>query len=254
MLGSIQFLPMKTPNPSDMTRRDALKILGTGVAVASLGLTKAAATEASARSGLDWELPKLPYAYGALEPHLDARTMEIHHSKHHQAYITNAKNLLKDQPDLLARGPEALVRDLASVPEAIRPGIRNNAGGHVNHAFFWKIIAPDQGVSIQQLPVAIAGVFGSMDAFKQQFADAAMKRFGSGWAWLSLKNGVLAVHSTANQDSPLSDGAMPVIGLDVWEHAYYLHYQNRRADYVKAFWNVLNWTQAEQNYAAALKT
>ena len=236
-----------------MTRRDALKIIGTGVAVAGLGLGKTIAAEAAASPGLDWELPKLSFAYGALEPHIDARTMEIHHTKHHQAYITNAKNLLKDQPDLLARGPEALVRDLASVPEGIRTGIRNNAGGHVNHSFFWKIIAPDTGASIQQLPVAIIGAFGSMDDFKKQFTDAAMKRFGSGWAWLSLKNGVMTVHSTANQDSPLSDGARPIIGLDVWEHAYYLHYQNVRADYVKAFWNVLNWTQAERNYSAALK-
>lgn len=245
---------MNPPNSPAMTRRAALKIIGTGVAAAGLGLTKASAAEAATGPGLDWELPKLPYAYAALEPHLDARTMEIHHTKHHQAYINNAKSLLKDQPDLLARGPEALVRDLASVPEAIRTGIRNNAGGHVNHSFFWKIIAPDTGVSIQQLPVVIAGAFGSMDEFKKQFADAALRRFGSGWAWLSLRQGVLTVHSTANQDSPLSDGLQPVLGLDVWEHAYYLHYQNRRADYVNAFWKVLNWTQAERNYATALKT
>lgn len=236
-----------------MTRRDALKIIGAGAVVAGLGLTKAVAADTPAASGLGWELPKLAYGYAALEPHIDARTMEIHHTKHHQAYITNAKNLLKDHPALLARGPEALVRDLGSVPEAIRAGIRNNAGGHVNHSFFWQIIAPDTGMSIGQLPVAIAGAFGSMDEFKKLFADAAMKRFGSGWAWLSLKDGKLLVHSTANQDSPLSDGAKPILGLDVWEHAYYLHYQNRRADYIKAFWNVVNWTQAEQNYGAALK-
>ena len=245
--------PMHTPDTPQITRRAALKLIGAGVAAAGLGLPKTTAAEATTSPGLDWELPKLPFAYDALEPHLDARTMEIHHTKHHQAYLTNAKNLLKDQPDLLARGPEALVRDLASVPESIRTGIRNNAGGHVNHSFFWKIIAPDQGASIQQLPVAIAGAFGSMDEFKKQFTDAALKRFGSGWAWLSLKQGVLTVHSTANQDSPLSDGLTPIIGLDVWEHAYYLHYQNRRADYVNAFWKVLNWTQAERNYAAALK-
>jgi Fe-Mn family superoxide dismutase len=236
-----------------MTRRDALKIIGAGAVVAGLGLTKSLAAEAPAASGLGWELPKLSYGYSALEPHIDARTMEIHHTKHHQAYITNAKNLLKDHPDLLARGPEALVRDLGSVPEAIRTGIRNNAGGHVNHSFFWQVIGPAAGASIGQLPVAIAGAFGSMDDFKKLLADAAMKRFGSGWAWLSLKDGKLLVHSTANQDSPLSDGAKPILGLDVWEHAYYLHYQNRRADYVAAFWNVVNWTQAEQNYAAALK-
>ncbi|SDS34595.1 superoxide dismutase, Fe-Mn family [Opitutus sp. GAS368] len=248
------FHVMNAPENPQISRRDALKIIGAGVAVASLGLTKAIAAEAATTApALDWELPKLSYAYGALEPHIDARTMEIHHTKHHQAYIINAKNLLKDHPDLLARGPEALVRDLASVPEAIRTGIRNNAGGHVNHSFFWKIIAPDTGASTQQLPVAIAAAFGSMDEFKKQFTDAAMKRFGSGWAWLSLKDGKLVVQSTANQDSPLSDGAKPIIGLDVWEHAYYLHYQNVRADYVKAFWNVLNWTQAETNYGAALK-
>lgn len=243
--------PKKSP---PITRRDALKLIGTSVAVAGLGLAKTTAAEAATGPALDWELPRLAYAYGALEPHLDARTMEIHHTKHHQAYINTAKTLLKDHPDLLARGPEALVRNLAGVPENLRAGIRNHAGGHVNHSFFWKIIAPDTGASIQQLPVAIAETFGSMDEFKKQFADAAMKRFGSGWAWLSLKDGRLIVHSTANQDSPLSDGARPIIGLDVWEHAYYLRYQNLRADYVKAFWNVLNWTQAEANYSAALRS
>lgn len=233
-----------------VSRRHALKLIGVTAAAAGLGLNRAVAGGA-AGAALGWDLPKLTYAYGALEPHFDARTMEIHHTKHHQAYITNAKNLLKDHPDLLARGPEALVRDLASVPEAIRTGIRNNVGGHVNHDFFWKIIAPGQGMSIQQLPVVIAETFGSMDDFKKQFAAAAMSRFGSGWAWLSAKpDGKLIVHSTANQDSPLSEGLVPVIGLDVWEHAYYLHYQNRRADFVAAFWNVLNWTQAEVNYAA----
>lgn len=244
---------MNAPDTPKLTRREALRIIGTGVAVAGLGLTKVGAAEAAAAPALGWDLPPLGYAYGALEPHFDARTMEIHHTKHHQAYITNAKNLLKDRPDLLARGPEALVRDLGSVPEAIRTGIRNNAGGHVNHAFFWQVISPATGMSIQQLPVVIAETFGSMDEFKKLFADAAMKRFGSGWAWLSLKDGKLVVHSTANQDSPLSDGAKPIIGLDVWEHAYYLHYQNRRADYVNAFWNVLNWTQAEANYGTAMK-
>ena len=243
---------MNSPENPQITRRDALKIIGAGVAVASLGLTKAAVVETAAPA-LDWELPKLGYAYGALEPHIDARTMEIHHTKHHQAYITNAKNLLRDYPDVSVLGPEKLVRNLASVPEAIRQGIRNNAGGHVNHSFFWQVIAPGGAAAPGPLAAAIAGSFGSMDEFKKQFAEAAMKRFGSGWAWLSLKDGKLAVHSTANQDSPLSDGAKPVIGLDVWEHAYYLHYQNLRADYVKAFWNVLNWTQAEANYSAALK-
>ncbi len=242
-----------TPAAVSLSRRDALKIIGTTVAATGLGLASANAADA-APAALGWELPKLGYGYDALEPHIDARTMEIHYTKHHQAYITNAKNLLKDHPDLLARGPEALVRDLASVPEAIRTGIRNNAGGHVNHDFFWKVIAPDKGASIGQLGVAISGAFGSMDDFKKQFADAATKRFGSGWAWLSAKaDGSLVVHSTANQDSPLSDGLTPIIGLDVWEHAYYLHYQNKRADYIAAFWNVVNWTQAEANFHAAKK-
>ena len=245
---------MSANDPVSLSRRQALKIIGTTVAATSLGLGRATA-ESTAPSSLAWELPPLGYAYGALEPHFDARTMEIHHTKHHQAYITNAKNLLKDRPDLLARGPEALVRDLTSVPESIRTGIRNNAGGHVNHAFFWKVIAPDHGASIGQLGVAIAENFGSMDDFKKQFADAALKRFGSGWAWLSVKpDGKLVVHSTANQDSPLAEGLTPVIGLDVWEHAYYLHYQNKRADYIAAFWNVLNWTQAEANFGLARKS
>lgn len=229
-------------------------MIGAGVALAGLGLPARAGVAMSAGTpALGWQLPPLGYAYGELEPHIDTRTMEIHHTKHHQAYITNATKLLEPHPELLARGPEALVRDLDNVPEAIRTGVRNNAGGHVNHAFFWKLLAPNTGVSIGQLPVALAKEFGTLEKFKAQFADAAMKRFGSGWAWLSMKQGRLVVHSTANQDSPLSEGFTPVIGLDVWEHAYYLHYQNRRADYVEAFWKVLNWTQAEANYGAALK-
>lgn len=244
---------MNSGNDSSMSRREALKIIGAGAVVAGLGLTKAVAAESPDAPVLGWELPKLGYAYDALEPHIDARTMEIHHTKHHQAYITNAKNLLKEHPDLLARGPEALVRDPGSVPESIRTGVRNNAGGHVNHSFFWPLLAPGGAAPSGPLADAVAQGFGSMAGFKQAFADAAMKRFGSGWAWLSLKDGKLLVHSTANQDSPLTDGAKPVLALDVWEHAYYLHYQNRRADYVAAFWNVLNWTQAGANYAAALK-
>ena len=245
---------MNDGNDTPMTRREALKILGAGAVVAGLGLTKAAAADVPATApALGWDLPKLAFAYDALEPHLDAKTMEIHHTKHHQAYINNAKKLLEGHPDLLARGPEALVRDLASVPEAIRPGLRNNAGGHVNHSSFWPLLAPGGGAPAGPIGEAIAKTFGSMDEFKKQFADAAMKRFGSGWAWLSLKDGKLLIHSTANQDSPLSDGMAPVIGLDVWEHAYYLHYQNRRADYITAFWNVLNWTQAQANYAVAQK-
>ncbi|MBA3849451.1 MAG: superoxide dismutase [Opitutus sp.] len=241
-----------------MTRRAALKLMGAGAALAGISGLAPRAPAAGPAVKVDapgWELPKLPFAYDALEPHLDARTMEIHHTKHHQAYITNAKKLLEAHPDLLAKGPEALVRDLASVPGAIRTGLRNNAGGHVNHAFFWAQLAPAGSTSAgEALAAAIARDFGSPDDFKKQFADAAMKRFGSGWAWLSAKpDGNLVVHSTANQDSPLSEGLTPVIGLDVWEHAYYLHYQNRRADYVAAFWHVVNWNQASANYAAAVR-
>ncbi|MDB6114096.1 MAG: Superoxide dismutase [Lacunisphaera sp.] len=242
---------------SAMSRRDALKLFGAGAAVAGFSLSRlAAATDAAssaaAAPALGWDLPKLAYAYDALEPHIDAKTMELHHSKHHQAYINNAKALLKDHPDLLALGPTALVRDLAGVPEAIRTGIRNNAGGHVNHTFFWQIIGPSgAGAPGGALAGAIAKSFGSFDEFKKQFADAATKRFGSGWAWLSAKaDGSLMIHSTANQDSPLSDGLTPLLGLDVWEHAYYLHYQNRRADYIAAFWNVVNWGQVQANHAA----
>jgi Fe-Mn family superoxide dismutase len=240
---------MNTSNPAPgLSRRDALKILGTGMAVAGLGLAKAGAAEAAAAPTLGWDLPPLGYAYGALEPHFDARTMEIHHTKHHQAYITNAKNLLKDHPDLLARGPEALVRDLGSVPEAIRTGIRNNVGGHVNHAFFWKLLtAPGGSVPPSRLLGFMQPHFGSLDEFKRQFADVAMKRFGSGWVWLVAHDHGLKIISTANQDSPLGEGMRPVLGLDLWEHAYYLNYQNRRADYVAAFWNVVNWTQADAN-------
>ena len=243
-----------------VTRRDALKILGAGVAFAGLNLNKMAAAEPAAGSSsapapvLGWELPTLPYAYDALEPHIDAKTMEIHYTKHHQAYITNAKKLLEGHPDLLAMGSSTLVSDLSKVPESIRTGIRNNAGGHVNHSFFWLIIGPNGGGAPKgPLADAITKDFGSLEEFRKQFADAAAKRFGSGWAWLSVKNGKLVIHSTANQDSPLSEGAKPVLGLDVWEHAYYLHYQNRRADYVTAFWNVVNWEQAAANYDKAVK-
>jgi len=246
---------MKSSSRPRLDRRQVLKLLGAGFAVASLDLGRATAAPVTAvvsSSALDWTLPPLTFAYQALEPYLDAQTMELHHAKHHQAYLNNAKQLLAGHPELLARGPEGLVRDLGRVPEALRLGIRNHVGGHVNHAFFWKIIGPGQGASPPQLGGAIADTFGSMGEFKKQFADAALKRFGSGWVWLSLQHGALKIHSTANQDSPLSDGATPLLGLDVWEHAYYLHYQNRRAEYVAAFWHILNWTQAEKNYIAAL--
>jgi Fe-Mn family superoxide dismutase len=250
-----------------MTRRQALKTMGTGAMVA--GLTAIAGRAAAQtvpkavppgpfvaeQAGLGWALPKLPYEFGALEPHIDAQTMEIHYTKHHQAYISNAKKLIEPYTNLNGKGPELLLKNLTMVPEAVRQGVRNNVGGHVNHSFFWTILSPSGGGTPgNSLGEAITATFGSFDEFKKQFSDAAMKRFGSGWAWLVAKDGKLQVLSTANQDSPFSDGATLLLGLDVWEHAYYLHYQNRRADYVTAFWNVVNWPQCENYYQATLKS
>lgn len=220
---------------------------------AGLAPAVAHAAESGAPRRLGWELPPLPYAADALEPFIDARTMEIHHDRHHQAYLTNAQKLLGDFPDLRDRGPEALLRGLDTLPDKVKAGVRNQVGGHVNHAFFWPLLKANGGAGpAGPLAEALARDFGSVDKFKDKFADAAMKRFGSGWAWLCLRPGVrLEVTSTPNQDSPLSEGLVPVLGLDVWEHAYYLKYQNRRADYVAAFWNVVNWDQAAANLAAA---
>jgi superoxide dismutase, Fe-Mn family len=206
-----------------------------------------------------YELPKLAYAYDALVPHIDAKTMEIHYTKHHQTYITNANKLLADQPALAALSVNDLIADLSKVPEGIRAGLRNNAGGHSNHSFFWTVIGPGKGGAPKgTLGTAIDAAFGSFDKFKEEFAKTAAARFGSGWAWLYVgKDGKLAIGSTANQDSPLMGKAVagiegkPVIGLDVWEHAYYLNYQNRRPDYVTAFWSVANWDAAQANFAAA---
>jgi superoxide dismutase, Fe-Mn family len=208
-----------------------------------------------------YELPPLPYPSNALEPHIDARTMEIHHGKHHNAYVTNANNLLKDQPALAALDVNALIADLSKVPDAIRGGLRNNAGGHSNHSFFWKIMGPGKGGAPKgSLAGAINSTWTSFDNLKAEFAKAAAGRFGSGWAWLVVgADKKISIGSTANQDSPLMGKAVagiegkPVIGLDVWEHAYYLHYQNRRPDYVTAWWNVVDWDAAEANYQAALK-
>ena len=200
-----------------------------------------------------YTLPPLPYPNDALEPHIDAKTMEIHHDKHHQAYITNATNALKDHPELLELPVEKLLADLSVVPEAVRTAVRNNAGGHANHSLFWKILGPQTGGAAPtgELASAIDAKFGSFDAFKEKVATSGATRFGSGWAWLVVKNGELDVLSTANQDSPLMDGATPIFGVDVWEHAYYLNYQNRRPDYLKAIWNVVNWDAVAANYAAA---
>jgi len=203
-----------------------------------------------------YELPKLPYDYNALEPHIDARTMEIHYSKHHQAYVTNLNNAIKGKADLEKRSVEDLVRDLKSVPEDIRTAVRNNGGGHANHSFFWKIMGPKAGGEPKgKLADDIKSTFGGFDQFKEKFSAAGVSRFGSGWAWL-IKNssGKLEIVSTANQDSPLMGKAIagaegaPILGCDVWEHAYYLNYQNRRPDYIKAWWNVVNWDAVAKNY------
>jgi len=198
-----------------------------------------------------YELPKLPYPNDALEPHIDAKTMEIHHDKHHQAYITNLNKAIEGKPGLEGKSIEDLISNLNSVPEDIRTAVRNNGGGHANHSFFWQIMGPNGGGEpTGKLADDIKGAFGSFDAFKEKMADAGVKRFGSGWAWLiKNKNGKLEIVSTANQDSPLMDGNTPVLGVDVWEHAYYLNYQNRRPDYLKAWWNTVNWAEVSKRYA-----
>lgn len=199
-----------------------------------------------------YTLPPLPYAFNALEPHIDAKTMEIHHGKHHQAYITNVNKALEGHADLAALPIDELMKKLSSVPEAIRTAVRNNGGGHSNHTLFWTVIGPNAGGKpTGEVASAIDGAFGSFDTFKTQFGEAATKRFGSGWAWLSVDKGKLLIESTANQDTPLSEGRTPILGLDVWEHAYYLNYQNRRPDYITAFWNIVNWTEVNKRLAAA---
>jgi len=198
------------------------------------------------------ELPALPYAFDALEPHIDARTMEIHHGKHHAAYVNNLNAALDKHPQLFELSVEDLLRDLSRIPEDIRTAVRNNGGGHANHAFFWPLLCPrGGGAPIGELAAAINGGFGSFDTFKEKFTTAATTRFGSGWAWLSVDGqGSLVVSSTANQDTPISEGQRPVLGLDVWEHAYYLNYQNRRPDYIAAFWNIVDWKRANANFLA----
>ena len=197
------------------------------------------------------KLPELPYSHDALEPHIDAQTMEIHHSRHHNAYVTNLNKALESAPRLQDASLETLLSDLATVPEPIRAAVRNNGGGHFNHSFFWPLLGTG-GAPVGELSAAIDKEFGSVSALQEQFNQAAITRFGSGWAWLSFnKEGRLQVHSTPNQDSPIMDGLKPVLGLDVWEHAYYLKYQNRRPDYVSAWWNVVNWERANENYLKA---
>jgi Fe-Mn family superoxide dismutase len=207
---------------------------------------------------MEFVQPPLPYPYNALEPHIDALTMEIHYTKHHATYLANLKAALEKYPDWAAKPFEEILGNITKLPEDIRTTVRNNGGGHWNHQFFWPLLTPkSSGQPVGELAKAIEGTFGSFSAFQEQFTQAALGRFGSGWAWLIWKDGQLRVTSTPNQDNPLMDvveeasRGVPILGLDVWEHAYYLKYQNRRADYVKAWWNVVNWEQAEKNFQAA---
>ena len=197
-------------------------------------------------------LPPLPYAPDALEPHIDKMTMEIHHGKHHAAYVTNLNKALESAPDLANKSiEELLANNCSAVPENIRTAVRNNGGGHINHSMFWKIMGPGGGKGpVGNVAQAIQGTFGSFDSFKEKFSQAGATRFGSGWAWLVKSGDKLDIYSTANQDSPVMEGKYPVMGLDVWEHAYYLKYQNRRPDYMAAWWNVVNWPEVEQRFNA----
>ena len=197
-------------------------------------------------------LPNLPYDAAALEPHIDAQTMQIHHGKHHAAYVNNLNAALEKHPDMQGKSAEELIKNLNAVPEAIRTAVRNNAGGHVNHTMFWEIMGPGKGGAPSgRIAEAINGAFGSFDAFKDQMNKGGAARFGSGWVWLVDNGGKLAVESTANQDNPIMEGKKGIFGIDVWEHAYYLKYQNRRPEYISAFWNLVNWTEVNRRLKAA---
>ena len=201
---------------------------------------------------MTYQLPKLPYGYDALEPYIDVETMHIHHAKHHNTYVTNLNAAIEKYPELGSKSIEELIADIDALPEDIRTAVRNNGGGHANHTFFWEIMAPKaDGEPVGELKTAIDEAFGSFTDFKAKFKAAATTRFGSGWAWLVLKDGKLEIISTPNQDSPLMEGLTPILGLDVWEHAYYLNYRNVRPDYVDAFWNVVNWDKVNELYLAA---
>jgi superoxide dismutase, Fe-Mn family len=237
-----------------MHRRSFVFGLGTIGGISLLGQSPASlfAAELAATTPAPFKLPKLTYAYNALEPHIDRRTMEIHHSKHHAAYVTNLNKALAPYPKLQGKTVEALLQELEQLPTEIRTVVRNNGGGHLNHSMFWQIMGPKGGGQpMGQIGRAIATTFGSFAAFQQKFEEAGMKRFGSGWAWLVKdRAGKLQITSTANQDSPILIGDRPILGNDLWEHAYYLAYQNRRADYLKAWWNVVDWSEIERRYQA----
>ncbi len=198
-----------------------------------------------------YELPNLPYEFGALEPHIDARTMEIHHGKHHAGYVAKLNGALEGRSDLMEKSVEDMLRKFNNLPDELKTPVRNNGGGHANHSLFWTVMSPGGGGEPDgDLAAAIGDTFGSFNSFKTQFANAAATRFGSGWAWLLVTDGELAIESTPNQNSPLMEGKTPILGLDVWEHAYYLHYQNRRPDYVEAWWNLVNWDEVAKRFSA----
>ena len=244
-------------NPKDihnLSRREALARLSAGIAAVSLGsiVANRAAAQTPAAAPAEFTLPPLGFEYGALEPHIDARTMEIHHTKHHKAYVDNANKALASHPDLLAKGPGGILKEINTVPEAIRTIVRNNVGGHANHSLFWRILKPGGATGpVGKVAEAIEETFGGFEGMHAELTSAATRHFGSGWGWLSLVNGDLVAHSTANQDSPLMSGATPILGVDVWEHAYYLHYQNRRGDYIGAFWKLVNWDVVNDLYIEA---
>jgi len=236
-----------------MTRREALQttFMLTAASAAAAGFPPLQAQAPAAPSG-PYALPPLPYSFDALEPHIDAKTMEIHHDRHHAAYVTNLNKALATQPGGAPADVAELVRNLSTVPEAIRAAVRNNGGGHLNHSLFWRMMKKGGGGEPKgELATAIDKQFGSLDKFKEIFTKAALGQFGSGWAWLTLDEKVLKIESTANQDTPLSQGRIPLLGVDVWEHAYYLKYQNKRADYVAAFYNVIDWDFVTERYLQA---
>lgn len=201
---------------------------------------------------MTYTLPDLPYAYDALEPYIDEETMHLHHDKHHNTYVTNLNSTIEKYPELGEKTIEELLSDMDAIPTDIKTAVRNNGGGHANHSFFWEIMAPNAGGEpTGEIKEAINEAFGDFSSFKEEFKKAAAGRFGSGWAWLVMENGKLAITSTANQDSPLMEGKTPILGLDVWEHAYYLKYKNVRPDYIAAFWNVINWDEVNKRFEAA---
>ncbi len=238
-----------------MTRREALQRTGLAAAIATVGQINLSAADAPAAPTGPFTLPKLPYAFDALEPHIDAKTMEIHHDKHHAAYVTNLNKAVAGQN--VPKNEVDLIRDLTKLPENIRTAVRNNGGGHVNHTLFWQVMKKNGGGQpAGELAKAIDTMFGSFDKFKEEFTKAATTTFGSGWAWLSVDpahDRGLVLQNLPNQDSPYSQGRIPILGLDVWEHAYYLKYQNRRPEYIAAFWNVINWDEVTSRFEAAKK-